>query len=331
MNYHQPDPSWASIYRIKDFEEYEKLFIVKAKFHPLVPEEITKSFMLCEHISAQAYYHYPLYDEAASKALRITELAVKLRCKQLNIELQSGRINKKTSQPEKKSLSTLMNELSAKEKAKQLDWQLDISRRLRNSFMHPNDYSFSGVITLGFMKRTVNLFNKLFLPEQIFIDQEAKQKEVQMLFDKFANGMIIWKGDTGHPVHPIEVTGAVKVQGQWLLSLHAPPMPQDIVERMKSHSYHYPVQYLVTDIQITPDGLAMTLFETGEVLQVTDAGDLCRPIIETFCRQRDIAEKVDRSIYDHHYADEAAKQRNELMYAHLQQSEPAESSCNTYS
>jgi hypothetical protein len=78
-----------------------------------LPEE-TKSFVPCKHIAAQAYYHYPLCDEEASKALRIMELAVKLKCKQLKISLiRFAATSTRAKKPQAKRLFQLMNEIVA--------------------------------------------------------------------------------------------------------------------------------------------------------------------------------------------------------------------------
>src|SRR5688572_3734537 len=114
MKYRVPDPLWES-FGANNFEEYCEKFVVSGKFHPAVPQEIVNEYVQVEYLLSSAYYSYPLLDEAISKALKIMELAVKIKCKQSGILL-----SQKASSKSRKSLKELIDALDKMEPLKDL-------------------------------------------------------------------------------------------------------------------------------------------------------------------------------------------------------------------
>ena len=107
-NYYLPDSRWA----VSSRQVYEDRFVVKGKFHNLVPDDIIKEFEIAERLMAYSYYCYPMYDEAFKKLLGMTEMAVKLRCKQFGISLEYKDRNGKVRQ---RTLSYLIDQLLIEE------------------------------------------------------------------------------------------------------------------------------------------------------------------------------------------------------------------------
>ncbi|MGI8582549.1 MAG: hypothetical protein ACR2KX_10140, partial [Chitinophagaceae bacterium] len=57
MNYHIPDDRWQN-FGFNNFKKYCDKEVVKGRFHPCVPKDITEAFIIAEYIMAHAYYHY---------------------------------------------------------------------------------------------------------------------------------------------------------------------------------------------------------------------------------------------------------------------------------
>ena len=124
MEYYVADPTWE-VFGIKSREDYLEKNVIPGNFHSNVPEDIIKSFKTVTQLTAQAYYYYPLHDEALNKALRIFELAIKLKAKKLDLK--------------KESLNNLINKLCNIQNLEHLKDTLHRARKIRNIHMHPKE------------------------------------------------------------------------------------------------------------------------------------------------------------------------------------------------
>ena len=79
MEYHKPDDTWAAL-GYNDYDYYVNKCVIKGLFHPVVPKDIVDSYKVAEYMMAFAYYHYPMYDEAAAKIMLIIEYTISRRC-----------------------------------------------------------------------------------------------------------------------------------------------------------------------------------------------------------------------------------------------------------
>jgi len=86
MEFHEPDSRWAG-FGCSSYEHYLDRYLIRGKFHNKVPNAVTDAYITIEYLMAHAYYFYPMYDEALSKLLRTMEMAVKLRCKEIGIDI----------------------------------------------------------------------------------------------------------------------------------------------------------------------------------------------------------------------------------------------------
>ncbi|MEP2772919.1 MAG: hypothetical protein ABJH05_12280 [Fulvivirga sp.] len=181
------DERWQA-FGVKSFDEYESKYIINGRFHASVPDDVKKAYETAEYIMAQAYYHYPLLDEASNKLLRILEMAIKKRCIEIGIGLKF--INKKGKE-QKKDLNRLINELVKKENEKKLSRHLHVARELRNYSMHPEENSLHGILAMNIYEQMVNLINELFLSESYFKEKSDRLKDIEEASIDFKNGLFV--------------------------------------------------------------------------------------------------------------------------------------------
>ncbi|XVJ66873.1 MAG: hypothetical protein HEQ40_12165 [Lacibacter sp.] len=243
MEYHQPDDRWE-LFALKDFEAYNKSLVVKGQFHPKVHKDVADSFVLCEYMMAHAYYHYPLYDEALSKLLLILEMGVKLRCKELEIPLQYEIYNKKKgiTEERKKKLHQLIEDLDTKEPQKKIKDALHRYRSLRNMFMHPEQYQYSGIGGKKAIVFGICILNMLFLNEALFVSIENEVKRLEEFHAQFNNDLYVMAyADQRILVEDIGIMGAVPIENIWRYLLVVSP----VLELADVDDFSYPVPIIL--------------------------------------------------------------------------------------
>ena len=166
MEFHEPDSRWAG-FGCSSYEHYLDRYLIRGKFHNKVPNAVTDAYITIEYLMAHAYYFYPMYDEALSKLLRTMEMAVKLRCKEIGIDIVN---RKKTSDKGivNHDFKTLIDKLVEAEPTKKLESALHWSRRIRNFSMHPDANSYAGGTIIRAIISCVNTLNILFAPKKHF-------------------------------------------------------------------------------------------------------------------------------------------------------------------
>lgn len=179
MEWYDPDDRWE-VWGIKTKEEFVDKFVVPGKFHGRVPKDVVEAFDTVTHLMAYAYFYYPIYDEAMSKALLIMEMAIKQKAETLGILLKQPP-NKKGVVYEKK-LSKVIEEVCEHEHLKFLEPDFSRAKKMRNSKMHPKKHTIMGAMgfTNGNAMLFVNVINKMFLnkEELSYIDKtETRLKE----------------------------------------------------------------------------------------------------------------------------------------------------------
>ncbi len=183
MLYHTPDNRWP-IFGCKDYDSYLERYLVKGFFHKKVPEPILKEFETIEFLMAHAWYHYPMYDEAMNKLLRTLELAVKLKCKELNIAVEF--IDKK-GRKQNHTLAQLITFIHQRGEYKKLKIFLDHLKDLRNALMHPNQISFLGGMHYNKIILTINIINILFANEQQVLALDERREILRVEMTRFNN------------------------------------------------------------------------------------------------------------------------------------------------
>jgi hypothetical protein len=160
QQYHIPDRIWK-IWKADSYDYFIDNFMVTGKFHDKVPEKIINDYKIVERLLCYSYYHYPLLDEAFSKATRVFESAIKLRLKELGIPepMKFESLEKKIKKIEPFTSPTVL-----------MEWNK--AREIRNAFAHPEAGSLMGIIVLRGFYQMVNIINTIFLDKTIIEENE---------------------------------------------------------------------------------------------------------------------------------------------------------------
>ncbi|WP_339880602.1 hypothetical protein [uncultured Algoriphagus sp.] len=183
------DDRWA-IFSTNSMEEHIQKNVIQGVFDKAVPKDIIGDFKIIEYQQVYAYYHWPLMDEALSKGLRLLEMAIKLKAKELSISLKT-----QDSRPRDKNFNQLINEVCKGEPLIQLKETIHFLRGLRNITTHKESDSYLGG-TGGMVKRQlmrlVNLINDLFLnPDELKVKLVSKKAERELFVKNYLESLII--------------------------------------------------------------------------------------------------------------------------------------------
>ncbi len=158
-SYFEPDPV-LFFEGVRSKEEFINAYLVKGNFGQSVPRDVKESFKTAEYLMAHSYFYTPMYDEAFRKVLGIHEMAVKLRCKELGIELlKKGKVGKK-DQP--KNLGTLHIELIKRLDIEIFRYTFDKVLEYRNEKAHPEKHAFGGTLYKMHIEMIVKFINLIF-------------------------------------------------------------------------------------------------------------------------------------------------------------------------
>lgn len=216
LPYHNPDSTWTA-FDINNYQEYLSKVLVKGVFHKKVPVDVINSYQIYEHHVAHAWYSYPAMDDAVTKLVFTTEIAIKQRCMQMGID-----IRKFTPKGHKNiNLSDLIDELTKVEPDKDLSGMLHQIRELRNSIAHPDNYSF-GFGMMNLTKPIVAAINLLYLDNSVVKEQLEEQRRLQSEIDNLSDGCFYITDDKiYHLALRIKVLGSVKIKDDWYYSISA--------------------------------------------------------------------------------------------------------------
>lgn len=179
-NYLEPAPIW-SLLGIGSFDQYIQRYLVKGRFHEKVPMDVVKEFKTIEHLIAYSYFYSPMLDMAFLKATLVVEMAVRIRCAQLNIEV---------SHREYISLNSLLKKLASHvHPSIPSEWYK--VKAIRNHLAHPEQSSLLGATVLNAFSQIVNIINKLFLSVDYFNNLEEQTSQLQKKLKYFALGLFV--------------------------------------------------------------------------------------------------------------------------------------------
>ncbi|SDM66052.1 hypothetical protein [Kriegella aquimaris] len=237
MNWYKPDDRWK-IWNIKSKDDFVEKFVVEGKFHSKVPSDIVEAFKTATYLMAHAFFYYPIYDEAMSKILLVMEMAVKLKAKELEIDLKSPP-NKKGDVYDKK-LYKVIEEICERKYLTFLQPEFDRARVMRNSRMHPNEHTIMGAMgfTNGNAMLFVNIINKLFLSEEDLNYNMIKYDELSAKISKFKQGLFRLDFEFG----PILITTIydfkyLKHKESEILLLYVQPILNNFKENIENYNY----------------------------------------------------------------------------------------------
>lgn len=179
MNYLQPDNIWKSFGVTSDTDFIDK-FVLKGKFHCLVPKKIVEDYKLVERLLFYSYFHYPLLDEAFSKSTRIFEASVTLKLEIVGLNRKEGF----------ESLHSKLNRLE-KQCSKDLYQQWLEAKEWRNSFAHREAGVLMGIVLINALKHNLNMINSLFLEGTTIHEKEKDHRTLLQQCEHLVNGLFI--------------------------------------------------------------------------------------------------------------------------------------------
>lgn len=315
MDYHQPDKTWAAIGYL-DYESYSKTMVITGKFHPNVPDDVVKAYTLVEYIMAHAYYHYPLYDEAFSKLLRIIEMATKLRCNQLGISVESENSKKEVI---KKTLHSLIQELSEKEPDKDISEKLHRLRKIRNKFMHPDNHSFAPTLLPNIIKLGVVLLNKLFIDNDTLKRNESFRSELENKMNRLKEKrMCLHLNEKVYPIIAMEVASAAYVNDTWTYCIIWLPIMSNISEQMKEHNYAAIVTIHINNIRFTDTSMKAYDTDRERDIYISPYSDkIFGDLYVKYENDVNSAHNTDKKLFYFHNATESWRITTDFEYKYL--------------
>jgi len=260
LPYHEPDAIWLSFKGITDFESFITKFVKTAQFHQNVPESVTKSYRVAEHLMAYSWYHYPVIDEALVKLLRTMELAIKLRCGQLGIPLLDPKGTKRN-----KNLISLIDELGKIEPDKDIAGILHWLRGVRNYLMHPDRETLFGTIALNHIRQCLIMYNAIFLPNDFFRRNKDKSEEMRSSLKNVSKNLCVLE-HTGfrYIVYEADIIEAYEINNKWFYLFAAQAVSNDFAAMLVNDCYPTPIVYTIMDVEITDNKISGKVMECGE-------------------------------------------------------------------
>lgn len=318
MEYNKPDDTWE-IFGYKDYESYINKCVVKGLFHTVVPKDILDSFKVAEYIMASAYYHYQMYDEAASKVMLIIEMAIKIRCENLGISLVDNNRFNRMGLPLEKQLHELIRNYNQVEPEKQLMGQLTSARNLRNMKMHPKSHGFSGLLTKGFIVNSVTLINKIFLDKGLLKKFNDQLKVTKARSRKLRKTLCVLEyGELRYLIHTFEITACIQIKKDWVYTLGADPVVLNKTDALKNHSYSPPLIFRIKNIKIEKGILAGYEFGTENKIEIQATENATNITThKQFLKSIKNASKTDLDIYEDFYKNAIFKERNKFLHEWL--------------
>ena len=170
----KPDERWSILYNANDFDTYIKICTPEIWLKPEVPKHIHDSFGIIRKLLEHSYYVYEFYDEAASKALLIFEMALKLRYEEIE-----GKKWKKWD-----NLQKLIQYFADGQyfEADNQDF-FDHIRHVRNSHAHPEQFSFGGAIMKQWIDKPMGLINDLYEDRELRRQRYSKREQIVQYFE----------------------------------------------------------------------------------------------------------------------------------------------------
>lgn len=265
MKWLQPDTRWE-LFSMKSHEDFVNNYVVIGKFHDQVPEDIVTAFETVSYLMVHSYYHWPMMDEAMTKALLVMEMAVKLKAKQENIALET-RPNKNGKTFQKK-LVTLINEVCEMNNLDFLKSDFDRVRTIRNSRMHPERHYYVGALgrTEGNVMLFMNIINVLFLEKKdIELLLERRQQLTEEL-EVFKNGNFVLEyNNTKILIDIVHYHKYVKYNNKELLLLLVNPVLNNAFQYLTDQKFEEPLIMALKEFKINGLTLVGTDLNDDEV------------------------------------------------------------------
>ena len=309
---YEPDVRW-DMHGITDRHGFEQLIIVKGYFHDQVPVEFVDAFKTVEYLQAHFYYWWPMYDEAKNKALRILEMSVKLKAKELNIPLEFTTDKNKTF---KKTIYALINEIFMEPYLVNLKEQIHRARKIRNSQMHPETNSFKGGI--GGLGKNMELFvlviNELFRENEWLQDHFNQDVQFAKQIELFRNNLLVFEKN-GQGILSSGIIAFRLLDETLLLILN--PVLTNTIQALSEHRYPNPIKVELSTFAFQDEMLCGTSVEGHQTRIFTTAKPENLRLFENHQSGLEAVNELDRCFYNHFMADEASWSLVKMEYNYL--------------
>ena len=256
MNYLKPDEIWE-IFDIKSEDDFREKYLLKGKFHPLVPEKIINEYKIVERLTYYSYFNYPLIDEAFSKSTRIFEASITLK-------LEISGLKKDRFETLDSKLKRL-KELYSNDLFEQ--WK--IAKKFRNDFAHREAGALIGIILMNAFKNNLNLINSIFLESSTILNKENDLKNLLQQSEHLVKGLFILEYKKTKILisgaRPF-ITGIINNLGKSLW-VFIPITGNEIIQQVND----FPPSLILKleNVKINNEGLNAIDAETKEVIQLT--------------------------------------------------------------
>lgn len=262
--YHTPDSTWEA-WDCYTFGQFISKFLVKGVFHPNVPEDVVKSYLIVEHMVAHAWYYYPAMDEALSKALLITEMAVKLRCRELGLQTSIKSVNGKILDVK---LAKLTDQLLQLEPDKDIEHLLHWARINRNRIAHPNQHSYGMGIMVNF-KFVVSLLNLLFLTNEAVKNQISESTRLQNELNRHLTGcLVVALPDQLIIAWKILVLYAICVRNQWKYVISISCVDANAATNIPEDTYLMPISFIANSVRFTNKSVIFITDDDNKIIEI---------------------------------------------------------------
>jgi len=256
QGFDMPDTTWQLW--TTDRADYLQKFVYQGRFHAGVHEDVVKDYRIAEHIMAQAWYYYPMYDEALRKLLGTTEMAIKLRAKEVGI-----RVTKRTR------LQELIDSLFPLDKGAQFNAHLHRLRSIRNRYAYPEHYSFGAITIQHIIVPLVNTLNRVFLPLETI---EANKEYVEAITDQVISlntsaCILEWNGGR-YLIREAVPRDAHKVDGNWVSCWIFHPVFNNAAGSFSKGKYPPPIVLSLVNAEVTEAALIATDVVTQQPVQL---------------------------------------------------------------
>jgi len=302
--YHTPDQIW-SIWKSSSYEDYLRNFLITGKFHKNVPTEIINDYKIVERLLCYAYYHYPLLDEALSKATRIFEASINKRIEDLNLSKSKGfeTLEKKIKKIEPFTTSSLLEE-----------WNK--ARRVRNICAHQNTGTLMGITVVKSFYQIVNIINTIFLNKTIVVENELGLKQLQDKSEHLKEGLFELNINNKHfliwSIIPYSFFKTDDIEKSlWVFH----PVLTNFPQNTDTLVFSSPICLYLDSIEISKDSFTAKLLNNGKKVEATRVNDYYYiNLLDRHNKLISSAEDRVHEIYIDHLDTEIAFERVKFLY-----------------
>lgn len=265
MKWLEPDERWE-LFSIKTLEDFIDNYVVTGKFHNQVPDDIVTAFETVSYLMVHSYHHWPMMDEAMTKALLIMEMGVKIKAKQSGIDLETV-LNKKGKR-NTKILKDLIDEVCEVNGLDFLRKDFDRVRTIRNTRMHPERHNYMGALgkTNGNVTLFINIINFLFMEKaaiEQLIERRAQIKEDLEIFKK--GNFVLEYNNTKILIDIVHYHKYVKFGDKELLILLVNPVLNNAYQYITEQKFEEPLIIALKEFKINDLTLEGVDLNGGEV------------------------------------------------------------------